>query len=266
MSAPAPHAHDAAARQPPAELLAEMRRHLDERHGISLVSGRDIYGVSPDPAALLNWEAQSFARPARFWCARCPGMVFAVGDPPYGDPQRNSFLRRSDPTIERLTAGLPADEREALTEAYDRGSLATALSELISGNGRAADVTPGRQPVQGEAGRRRATSRSRPKPRRVRPGDVQRKQRCQAALLDLVERGLTVEEAIDELDALHKTNPAEHRRIFGRDRPYALETIKSYWKTIPPERREEARAKGNRRPVHEVNAERARRRSAKATR
>ncbi len=242
MSAPAPDDHDAAARHPPAGLLAEMRRHLDERHGISLVPERDIGTLAADPAnAPLSWQAQSFAKPARYWCSLCPGWVFAVGDPPYGDPVRNAFVRRSNPTLQALTAGLPTAEREALTEAWDRGEVGDALVNSVAA---------------------RAAMRTK---RPEAPPDLERRTRCQKVLLARVERGLTVEEAVDELEKLHKTDPEEHRRVFGGERTYVAETIKGYWKAIPPVERNAARARGRARPVKDLNAERARRRKGKFT-
>jgi len=90
--------------------------------------------------------------------------------------------------------------------------------------------------------------------------------RCQEALLARVERGLTVEDAVDELEALHKTDPEEHKRIFGGERSYTGVTIKSYWKRIPIVERNAARERGRARPVQDLNAERNRRRIDKLTR
>jgi len=80
-----------------------MRRHVQEAHGATLVPERDVQGLAPQAADVwLNWEAQSFARQARIWCARCRLFV-GVGDPPYGDPARNSFVRRANPALQALT-------------------------------------------------------------------------------------------------------------------------------------------------------------------
>jgi hypothetical protein len=242
MSQPRADDHDAGDHAPPAEVLEAMRCHAQEAHGATLAAERDVHGLAAEAAdTWLTWEAQSFARPARYWCARCPGRVFGVGDPPYGDPERNAFLRRSDPTIAALTAGLPPDEQEALTEAYDRRELGRALAETIGARAGIRTKRPGA------------------------PADVQRIERCQAALLAHVSRGLTVEEALDELESLYRTDPQEQRRIFGREMPYARATIMSYWKGIPIVGRNAARAHGQSRPPHELNAERARRRSGKLT-
>jgi len=242
MSAPAPDDHDAAERQPPAELLTAMRRHLDERHGISLVAERDIGTLAADPAnAPLSWQAQSFARPARYWCSLCPGWVFAVGDPPYGDPVRNAFLRRNNKTLEALTSGLPLDAREELTEAWDRGEVGRDLLRTV-----------------------RVGAATKTK-RKGAPATVQRVERCQTALLDRVASGLTVEDAVDDLYELHKIDPQEHARIFGRELPYPHGTIHRYWRRIPIEDRNAARARAASRPAKELNAERARRQRRKLT-
>lgn len=242
MSAPAPHDHDDVLRQPPPELLAEMRRHLDERHGIALVPERDIGTLAADPSsAPLSWQARSFAKAASYGCSLCPGYTFSVGDPPYGDPVRNAFLRRGNPMLQTLTAGLPPDEQEALTEAWDRGELGRDLLRTV---------------------RRQAASRTK---RKGDPATVRRIERCQTALLDRVANGMTVEEAVDELHALHKTDPEEQLRIFGREWPGSWHTIHSYWKRIPIEARTAAKARRASRPVKDLNAERASRRVRKLT-
>jgi hypothetical protein len=242
MNQPRADDHDAGAHAPPADVLADMRRHTQEVHGATLAPERDVHGLAAEAAkAWLTWEAQSFARPARYWCARCPGRVFGVGDPPYGDPARNAFVRRANPTLEALSDGLPTAEREALTEAYDRGELGHALTNTVAARAAVRTRRPGA------------------------PADRERMARCQEALLARVERGLTVADAVDELEALHKTDQEEHQRIFGREHPYGGETIKSYWKRIPIAERNAARARGRDRPVPDLNAERAQRRIDKLT-
>jgi hypothetical protein len=242
MSQPRADDHDAGARVPSVEVLADMRRHAQEAHGVTLEPERDVQGLAAQPADVwLTWEAQSFARPARYSCARCPGWVFGVGDPPYGDSVRNAFVRRSNPALQALTDGLPTAEREALTEAHDRGELGRALADTVAMRAAVRTKRPGEPPY------------------------LKRRARCQEALLARVEAGLTVEEAKDELETLHTTNPEEHQRIFGREHPYTAETIRTYWKGIPIAERNAALERGRARPTHDLNAERAQRLIGKLT-
>jgi hypothetical protein len=242
MSQPRANDDDAGARVPSVELLDDMRRHARDVHGVTLEPERDVQGLAAQPADVwLTWEPQNFARPARYSCARCPGWKFGVGEPLYGDPVRNAYLLRNSRMLQELTAGLPIAEREALIEASDRGELGQALANAVAVRAAVRTKRPGA------------------------PADLERRVRCQEALLARVERGLTVAEAIDELEALHKTDPEEQQRIFGRAYPYGLETIRKYWKDIPIAVRNAARERGRARPVKDLNAERARRRKGKLT-
>jgi hypothetical protein len=242
MSQPRADDHDAGARVPSAEVVEDMRRHAQDVHGVTLEPERDVQGLAAQPADVwLTWEAQNFARPARYSCARCPGWTFGVGEPLYGDPVRNAFLLRNNPTLQALTDGLPIAEREALIEAHDRGELGQALANAVAVRAAMRTKRPGA------------------------PADLERIARCQEALLARVELGLTVAEAIDELEALHKADPEEQQRIFGREYPYGFETIRKYWKGIPVPERNAARERGRARPVKDRNAERARRRKGKLT-
>jgi hypothetical protein len=234
--------HDAGPQAPPADVLEAMCCHAQKVHGKALVPKRDVQGLATKPDKVwLHWQPQTFAGPARYTCARCRGVVFAVGDPPYGDPQRNAYLLRNSRMLQELTAGLDTAQREAFIEAWDRGEVGNTVANTVAA---------------------RAAMRTK-RPRS--PADLERRTRCQKELLARVERGLTVEEAVDELEKLHKTNPEEHRRIFGGERTYVAGTIKGYWKAIPPVDRTAALKRGRARPVKDRNAERAERRKRKLT-
>ncbi len=227
---------------PPAEVLEAMRPHAQEAHGVTLVPERDVQGLATNAADVwLHWEAQSFARPARYTCARCPGWVFVVGDPPYGDHDRNAYLLHNSPVLQELTAGLDTAEREAFIEAWDRGEVGQAVANTVAARAAMRTKRLGAAPY------------------------LKRRALCQEALLARVASGLTVEEAKDELEKLHKTDPEEHRRIFGRDYPYGPDTIGGYWKLIPIVERNAALNRGHARPVQDRNAERAKRRKGKLT-
>jgi hypothetical protein len=234
--------HDAGPQVPPADVLEAMRCHAQEVHGKALVPKRDVQGLATKPDKVwLHWQPQSFAGPARYTCARCRGVVFAVGDPPYGDPQRNAYLLRNSRMLQELTAGLDTAQREAFIEEWDRGEVGHAVANTVAARAAMRTKRPGEAPY------------------------LERRARCQEALLAHVERGLTVEEAVGELENLHKTDPEEHRRIFGGERTYVAGTIKGHWKRIPIVERNAARARGRARPVKDRNAERAKRRKGKLT-
>src|SRR5437867_4491490 len=94
---------------PPAEAIKQMRRHVECEHGRALELGRDVYFAGNEiEGPRLTYTAATPARRARFWCHVCgPGVVFVLGEPMFGDSERNALLRLTDPGLRAGLASVP---------------------------------------------------------------------------------------------------------------------------------------------------------------
>jgi hypothetical protein len=218
----------------PDDIVEAMRRHLEEEHRADFDLQRDASFPGNDRSGVpLTYRESTPMHEHGFWCAhpQCRGRVFMVGEPPYGDPERNAMILRTSPALQHLTGGMDAPEREAVVEAMDRGELGQALANA------AASVRRGRV---------EATSRS--------LGDDRRFERCASYLLWQVEVLGSRERAIESLVHLHETDLAYYHEVVGSERLYAEATFQRYWKKIPPRWRENARARHALQPESAANA------------
>jgi hypothetical protein len=76
----------------------------------------------------------------------------------------------------------------------------------------------------------------------ARPVVAGRRRRIQEYLLQARRKGCTVTGAIEALQTMRETRPAEYRKLVGSDRILANATIVKYWKSIPPWIREASRS------------------------
>lgn len=196
-----------------------MRRHLENEHGLAFQLHRDVHFAGNeirDPK--LTYSPATPAHGARFWCERCAGAVFTLGPPPYGDRERNALLRRTDPGLQGALSSVPPEDTEAFTEAWDRNQIGVAQLH--------------------EVGRRERMRTS-----RRRPEAQLRQDNAARYLLAAYERLGRVEGAIDDLLELQRRDPKRYREILGTDRPYAYETVRTWWRKIPAEEREKAKVR-----------------------
>jgi hypothetical protein len=136
--------------------------------------------------------------------------VFIVGDPPYGDPEREALLLRYSPWLRDATAGMTAEERSAFVEAHDRRELGRSMLAQTS-----------------------ATERERTV--RQRPETQQRIRNCAAYLLPIYGHRATQDDAIWQLIDLQRSNPRRYREIMLDTKARAYETIRGYWRKFPPQ-------------------------------
>ena len=211
--------------EPSAQAREQIARHLAEEHGrADLDLRRDVAfpGNDAGAEALIAYLAQSARASARFTCSACPGLIFVAGEPAYGAPERHVWLLLAHPELRTtLLAGVndPA-EQALLLEEWDRGNLGAAQVRAV---------------------RQRHSLRTK---KADRPTVEARRARCQAFLLERVERGQSVEAAVGALVALRSVEPAAYERIMGCATAYAPETLRRHWRDIDRALRDAARATG----------------------
>lgn len=74
------------------------------------------------------------------------------------------------------------------------------------------------------------------------PQMAARLERVHAFLLDAYAHEGRVKEAIESLMELQRSEPRRYREIMGRDTVLTFDTIMGYWREIPLDQREAARA------------------------
>ena len=211
------------ARQPPPVTVVEaMRRHHQDEHGLSFDLERDVYFPGNTPEGSTYDISSDPVRGDRFWCAICgQGRVFMVGAPPHGTPQRNAFLRQTDPYLRGLLAGARVEEHDALTEAFDRQQLGQPM-------------LPSKP----------ATRKRRKAAIRHTPAYQRRLQRFHAYFLDAYAEVGTIEGAIEKLVALHKSDPDAYTKILGTSRLLNEETFRQYvYRTTTKAERKQAKGR-----------------------
>lgn len=227
--------------RPPEAAVESMRKHLLEDHGLRMRLRRDVaWPGNSAKAPVLTFQPASYARGAKYNCARCPGRVFIVSGPVRG-PQRCAFRAMHDPQLRMLLRGVAPERQDDLIDAYDRGELMPAI-------------------IDGGLARRRQQTK-----RNARPAAQRRKKRAQAWLLRRYAELGNVEDTLEELANSLRDDVEARYDILGQNAPRALETLRGDWKDIPREQREAAKRKAEARPEHERNADRAALRRRKLT-
>jgi hypothetical protein len=207
--------------EPLPRVVESLRRHLLEEHGLpDFELERDLYwghNRPSSPRALYLVEVET--SPPGFQCHECGYRIFSA--PTYGDSLRNLALRRHHSAeLAPLLRGLSNEQQEKVIEDWDRGRLASENLERIERK----DAQRVKQAGAPEIERRIGA--------------------CQAFLLDHYREHANKELAIEALCALAKEDPDRHYEVVGRDYPYSRETYRGYWKRIPIERRQAAKAEG----------------------
>jgi hypothetical protein len=204
--------------EPTPELVEEMRRHYEDEHGHDFDLRRDVYfeGNTP-PETTFDVRAASAAGPAAFYCKHCPGLVFPVGDVAYGSPQRNAFVQLHDRGLRTLLPGVGMEDRDAVTELYDRRKLFSAVAAE----------------AHKRQGQQTAVESS--------PEYLKRLERCLSYLIWQLELLGTQPKAIDALVALGKRDPTYYAEITGSTWELRPGTFESYLKQLPPEIKKQAK-------------------------
>ena len=216
--------------EPPAEVHEAMRRHRREAHGLGFDVRRDVAFRDNHPKrATLTYRARTPNRSAAFFCTKpeCRGLVFLVGDPPHGDPERSEFMVLWDPALRALTRGMDAGERQAFAERHERGEIGRELLH--------------------EAEAREAKRST----RRPRLADRQRIEGAQRFMLQRRTEAPRDEDAIWDLVQLRERDRKLYRMVTGGDRAIAYDTARKHWGRIPAQIRAGARKRWDARPEHE---------------
>lgn len=200
-----PATAETANKPPPATVVEAIRRHHEDEHGLAFDLSRDIYFPGNTPDGTTYDVSSDPARGDKFMCAICgPGTNFLVGELPYGTPQRNALLQLTDRNLQTLLTGTHGEDREALTEAYDRGELGPLL-------------------LAGTAARKRRQVATRNSPAYQR-----RLAGFRTYFLDAYAREGSVERAIQSLVALYESDRDAYTRVVGTSRPFSEETFRKY--------------------------------------
>jgi hypothetical protein len=154
---------------------------------------------------------------AAFFCKHCPGLVFDAGEVDYGSPQRNAFVQLYDSGLRDLLRGVGMEDREAVTELYDRRELFSAVAAE----------------ARKRQGQQTAVESS--------PEHLRKLERCWSYLFWQYELLGTQEKAIDALVALGKRDPIYYAEITGSTWPDRPGTFEGYLKQLPPEIKKQAK-------------------------
>jgi hypothetical protein len=205
-------------REPAPELVEAMCAHAEAEHGRGFDLRRDVYfaGNTP-PETTFDVRARTAAGPAAFHCKHCPGRVFLVGQVAYGTPERNAFVQLHDRGLRDLLAGARMEDRDAITESYDRGELLSAVA-----------ASAGKRKRQQTA----ITSS---------PNHERKLERCWSYLIWQYELMGTQEKAIDALVALHEGDLDHYAEITGSTWPDRPGTFEGYLKDLPAEIKHQAK-------------------------
>lgn len=200
--------------------LAELERHHEEHGFPDFDPERDVSfeGNTPE-SPLLTWNALERS----FGCSLCPGLVHVV------DPEPSPLFLQpllQEPALAPFLSGV-GTQRERLEVA--RRVLRGDYGRLLLGESQRKERT-------------RTARASRPKVARKRAN-------CQSYLLETYALVGNVERTIQTLIDLRTSNPGGYFEIVGSNLPVAYDTLRGYWRGIPPgdrvrakTRSEEARA------------------------
>jgi hypothetical protein len=237
-----PEAEKPTYNRPPDDVVAAIRKHLADFHGLKLNLRRDVtWPGNRARNTIIDLELPNYMRRARFWCDHCgPGRNFGVGEPIWG-PERVSYLRRTQPELESLLRGLPEHRWVETLKLWERGELQPRILDA-------------------------ALARERQKTRPPRdPASARRKAGCQKWMLDRYAELGTREAVWDELEEIIAGDRERWYEISGAYRAVERGTLEAYWKAIPSEERGAAKRRFLERPEAERKAELAAHRRHKLT-
>jgi hypothetical protein len=203
--------------EPAPELVEAMRKHAEQEHGRDFDLHRDVFfaGNTP-PDTTFDVRARTPKAGGAFFCKHCPGP-FTVGQVDYGSPQRNAFLQLHDRGLRSVLNGARMEDRDAITELYDRRELYSAVAAW----------------ARKRQGQQTAVRSS--------PDFERRLERCWSYLIWQYELLGTQPKAIDALIALGKRDPTEYAEITGSTWELRPGTFADYLKKLPPETKRVAR-------------------------
>lgn len=178
---------------------------------------RDVsFAGNLQPDAVLTHRPESPGAAEGFWCAQCPGMIFAVAESPELTPERIAHLALHDEELQNRLVGVAEEDRAELVEAYKREQSGAALLK-------------------------RSRRQARMRTAKPQPAAQERREEAQAYLLAKYEEIGSVEEALWALAQLQTRDPKTYRQVMGTDQKYAVETLRKYWLEIDSDKREAAK-------------------------